>query len=125
MYFSQLKACCLSVYPDDSPVPTPPISRNNSTYMKIETPPPHEGEQPPPRPYTERERNVVSVEDRVMRRQRTDERFWQFVCLQDILNHLINDIEAFSDRLTAVAPKMNKKKKKKKKHKSEREDWYE
>ncbi|KAI2644966.1 Epidermal growth factor receptor kinase substrate 8-like protein 3 [Labeo rohita] len=79
---------------DDSPVPTPPISRNNSTYMKIETPPPHEGEQPPPRPYTERERNV------------------------DILNHLINDIEAFSDRLTAVAPKMNKKKKKKKKHKS-------
>ncbi|RXN18978.1 epidermal growth factor receptor kinase substrate 8 3 [Labeo rohita] len=83
---------------DDSPVPTPPISRNNSTYMKIETPPPHEGEQPPPRPYTERERNV------------------------DILNHLINDIEAFSDRLTAVAPKMNKKKKKKKKHKSERED---
>lgn len=35
--------------------------------------------------------------------------------MQDILNHLINDIEAFTDRLTAVAPKKDKKKKKKKK----------
>ncbi|XP_073700397.1 epidermal growth factor receptor kinase substrate 8-like protein 3 [Garra rufa] len=74
---------------DDSPVPTPPVSRNTSTYTKIETQPPREEE----RPYTERERNV------------------------DILNHLINDIEAFAGLLTAVAPKMDKKKKKKK-HKS-------
>lgn len=81
---------------DESPVPTPPASRNNSTYVKVVAPPPHTEEPPikpdppPPRPYTERERNV------------------------DILNHLINDIEAFASQLTAVAPKMDKKKKKKK-----------
>ncbi|KAK7126360.1 hypothetical protein R3I94_017745 [Phoxinus phoxinus] len=81
---------------DESPALTPPASRNNSTYMKIVAPPPRVEDTPlrpatpPPRPYTERERNV------------------------DILNHLINDIEAFADRLTAVAPKMDKKKKKKK-----------
>uniref|UniRef100_A0A8C1MHC2 EPS8-like 3a n=1 Tax=Cyprinus carpio TaxID=7962 RepID=A0A8C1MHC2_CYPCA len=81
---------------DESPVPTPPASRNNSTYVKVVAPPPHTEEPPikpdppPPQPYTERERNV------------------------DILNHLINDIEAFASQLTAVAPKMDKKKKKKK-----------
>lgn len=81
---------------DESPVPTPPTSRNNSTYVKVVAPPPHTEEPPikpdppPPQPYTERERNV------------------------DILNHLINDIEAFASQLTAVAPKMDKKKKKKK-----------
>lgn len=81
---------------DESPVPTPPASRNNSSYIKVVAPPPHTEEPPikpdppPPRPYTERERNV------------------------DILNHLINDIEAFASQLTAVAPKMDKKKKKKK-----------
>ncbi|XP_067253022.1 epidermal growth factor receptor kinase substrate 8-like protein 3 isoform X3 [Chanodichthys erythropterus] len=85
--------CC----PDESPAPTPPTSRNNSAYMKVVAPPPHIEKTPqrpvppPQRPYTERERNV------------------------DILNHLINDIEAFMDRLTAVAPKKDKKKKKKKK----------
>ncbi|XP_077081996.1 epidermal growth factor receptor kinase substrate 8-like protein 3 [Siphateles boraxobius] len=82
---------------DESPAPTPSASRNTSTYMKIVALPPGVEDtpprppQPPQRPYTERERNV------------------------DILNHLINDIEAFADRLTAVAPKMDKKKKKKKK----------
>ncbi|XP_048037912.1 epidermal growth factor receptor kinase substrate 8-like protein 3 [Megalobrama amblycephala] len=82
---------------DESPAPTPPTSRNNSTYMKVVAPPPHVEKTPqkpvppPQRPYTETERNV------------------------DILNHLINDIEAFADRLTAVAPKKDKKKKKKKK----------
>ncbi|XP_051766136.1 epidermal growth factor receptor kinase substrate 8-like protein 3 [Ctenopharyngodon idella] len=81
---------------DESPAPTPPASRNNSTYMKVVAPPPRVEDKPPQpapppqRPYTERERNV------------------------DILNHLINDIEAFADRLTAVAPKKDKKKKKKK-----------
>ncbi|XP_051551161.1 epidermal growth factor receptor kinase substrate 8-like protein 3 [Myxocyprinus asiaticus] len=83
---------------DETPVPTPPLSRNNSTYMRVEplTPPPkvedraHRHTPPPQRPYTERERNI------------------------DILNHLINDIEAFVERLAAVAPKINKKKKKKK-----------
>ncbi|XP_016371855.1 epidermal growth factor receptor kinase substrate 8-like protein 3 [Sinocyclocheilus rhinocerous] len=81
---------------DESPVPTPLASRNNSTYIKVVAPPPHTEEPPiipdtpPPRSYTERERNV------------------------DILNHLINDIEAFAGRLTAVASKMDKKKKKKK-----------
>ncbi|KTG40936.1 hypothetical protein cypCar_00046915 [Cyprinus carpio] len=81
---------------DESPVPTPPASRNNSSYIKVVAPPPHTEEPPvkpyppPPQPYTERERNV------------------------DILNHLINDIEAFASQLTAVAPKMDKKKKKKK-----------
>ncbi|CAM4662351.1 unnamed protein product [Leuciscus chuanchicus] len=85
---------------DESAAQTPLASRNNSTYMKapppIQPPPPRVEDTPPrpppppQRPYTERERNV------------------------DILNHLINDIEAFADRLTAVAPKVDKKKKKKK-----------
>uniref|UniRef100_A0A8C1LD51 EPS8-like 3a n=1 Tax=Cyprinus carpio TaxID=7962 RepID=A0A8C1LD51_CYPCA len=85
---------------DESPVPTPPTSRANSAYMKVVSPPPRAEEPPirpdppPQRPYTERERNV------------------------DILNHLINDIEAFAGQLTAIAPKMDKKKKKKKKHKA-------
>ncbi|XP_002666161.1 epidermal growth factor receptor kinase substrate 8-like protein 3 [Danio rerio] len=98
---------------DDSPVATPPTSRNNSTHTKVVAPPPQTKtpphkqttpprteeppvrEAPPPqKPYTERERNV------------------------DILNHLINDIEAFVGRLTAVAPKMDKKKKKQKKQKA-------
>lgn len=85
---------------DESPVQTHLTSRNNSTYTKVLTPPPRAEEPPirpdppPQRPYTERERNV------------------------DILNHLINDIEAFADRVTAVAPKMDKKKKKKKKRKA-------
>ncbi|XP_067271307.1 epidermal growth factor receptor kinase substrate 8-like protein 3 isoform X2 [Pseudorasbora parva] len=92
---------------DESPTTTPLASRNNSSYITVvpphvedtpqkPTPPPRIEDTPPipapppPRPYTERERNV------------------------DILNHLINDIEAFTDRITAVAPKMDKKKKKKK-----------
>ncbi|XP_051977594.1 epidermal growth factor receptor kinase substrate 8-like protein 3 [Xyrauchen texanus] len=86
---------------DDSPVPTPPLSRNNSMYMRVEpfTPPPkvedraHRQTPPPQRPYTERDRNI------------------------DILNHLINDIEAFVERVAGVAPKMDKKKKKKKQKK--------
>ncbi|XP_073717380.1 epidermal growth factor receptor kinase substrate 8-like protein 3 isoform X1 [Misgurnus anguillicaudatus] len=59
----------------------------------VQSPPPLKLSPPPQRPYTERQRDV------------------------DILNHLINDIEAFVDRVTAVAPKMDKKKKKKKKKK--------
>ncbi|KAI7790955.1 epidermal growth factor receptor kinase substrate 8-like protein 3 isoform X2 [Triplophysa rosa] len=74
-------------YDEDSP--TPPLSRNTSTYIQIDPP----LAPPPQRPYTERDRDV------------------------DILNHLINDIEAFVDRVTAVAPKTNKQKKKKRQKK--------
>lgn len=35
--------------------------------------------------------------------------------LQDILNHLINDIEQFGDVVLAAVPKVDKKKKKKRK----------
>ncbi|XP_056614386.1 epidermal growth factor receptor kinase substrate 8 isoform X2 [Triplophysa dalaica] len=78
-------------YDDDSQ--TPPLSRNTSTYIQIDPSPatPPAPAPPPQRPYTEGDRDV------------------------DILNHLINDIEAFADRVTAVAPKTNKQKKKKKK----------
>lgn len=40
--------------------------------------------------------------------------------LQDILNHVINDIEAFMGRVAAVAPKEDKKKNKKKKNKKKK-----
>lgn len=62
----------------------------------VQTPPPLNLSPPPQRLYTERQRDV------------------------DILNHLISDIEAFVDRVIAVAPKMDEKKKKKKKKKKKR-----
>lgn len=40
---------------------------------------------------------------------------WWCVLLQDILNHLINDIEQFGDVVLAAVPKVDKKKKKKRK----------
>lgn len=79
--------------PDYEDSPTPPLSRNTSTYVQIDpapAPPPAPA-SPPQRPYSERDRDV------------------------DILNHLFNDIEAFVDRVTAVAQKTNNKKKKRKK----------
>ncbi|KAI4887457.1 hypothetical protein NFI96_017441, partial [Prochilodus magdalenae] len=82
---------------DDSPAPTPPITRRE----QISPPPPAKETQrtshsppPMPAPYTERDRNV------------------------DILNHLINDIEEFADKVAAVVSPTDKKKKKKKKNKA-------
>lgn len=85
---------------DDSPMPTPtPPPTAKIPEMVRRQPPPQEPSPllshrtPSPQPYTEKERNV------------------------DILNHLINDIEAFMGRVHAVAPKVDKKKKKDKKKK--------
>ncbi|KAG9260760.1 epidermal growth factor receptor kinase substrate 8-like protein 3 isoform X1 [Astyanax mexicanus] len=88
---------------DESPAPSPspPSSRHKPVFILPEprtSPTParktskrNHSPPPAPPPYTERERNV------------------------DILNHLINDIEEFSDRVAAVMPRVDKKKKKKKK----------
>ncbi|KAL2090498.1 hypothetical protein ACEWY4_012761 [Coilia grayii] len=83
---------------DDSPLPTPtptpttppsrqPVPVQGRPEPRQPSPPPPE-RTPTPQPYTEKERNV------------------------DILNHLINDIEVFMGRVSAVAPKQKKKKKK-------------
>ncbi|XP_031423180.1 epidermal growth factor receptor kinase substrate 8-like protein 3 [Clupea harengus] len=93
---------------DDSPVPTPtpatplPTPPTNKPEPVRRQPQPRQPSPPPPQrtptpqPYTERERNV------------------------DILNHVINDIEAFMGRVAAVAPKEDKKKNKKKKNKKKK-----
>ncbi|XP_062402102.1 epidermal growth factor receptor kinase substrate 8-like protein 3 isoform X2 [Sardina pilchardus] len=80
---------------DDSPLPTPtptPLAKSPEPVQRQPSPPPPQ-RTPSPQPYTEKERNV------------------------DILNHLINDIEAFVGRVRDVAPKEKKKKKKDKKKK--------
>ncbi|XP_048110145.1 epidermal growth factor receptor kinase substrate 8-like protein 3 isoform X1 [Alosa alosa] len=78
---------------DDSPLPTPtPPAKLPEPVQRQPSPPPPQRTPTPP-PYTEKERNV------------------------DILNHLINDIEAFMDIVVAVAPKEKRKKKKEKKKK--------
>ncbi|XP_072522176.1 epidermal growth factor receptor kinase substrate 8-like protein 3 [Salminus brasiliensis] len=90
--------------PSPSPSPPPPTTRHQPVYTISEpltqspaprnTPKRTHSPPPAPAPYTETERNV------------------------DILNHLINDIEEISDRVTAVMPRVDRKKKKKKKQKA-------
>ncbi|XP_041747321.2 epidermal growth factor receptor kinase substrate 8-like protein 3 [Coregonus clupeaformis] len=82
-----------------TPVPTPPIPREEPPPPRKETPvqplfmedKPEPAPVSPPRPYTETDRKV------------------------DILNHIFNDIEIFMGQVAAAAAKAEMKKKKKKK----------
>ncbi|XP_029907486.1 epidermal growth factor receptor kinase substrate 8-like protein 3 [Myripristis murdjan] len=81
---------------DDLPTPVLVLPPREVPFPRRETPPPtpstiEEEPLPPPRPYTELDRNV------------------------DILNHIFNDLEIFMGRIAAVVAKDEKKNKKKKK----------
>lgn len=100
---------------EEDEVPSPPQSINKEE--------PHSTS----RPYTDLDRNVVSACDTVgyeyvfhnfgtiYRKRIVVNDF--FLSLQDILNHVLSDIEIFMAKVTAIVAKNTKKKKKKKKGK--------